>query len=1485
MRIKNLVCAGGFLFASLIAVTVFGQAQIPCKGNGGTYECTTPRQGSYTYRPGFAGVGYCAQPVQAHNYDSEPPAIAEAEAMVACWAVWANPLGSCGHTVDFTAGYTVEATCGGIETQGSRPFAGTVIYQWTNPTPCSRASTEFGQIGRTSGPVCTVGWRLNLTCGIDTQVCYRESKKEAACFGNPCVPNSGAKLEFATDYLGAGPFPLEIKRTYNSQRFYQPVKVPAVGTGMGHFWRLSYHRRVIVGAEPTPMAYVIHADGDYRDFKLAGGTWVGRTDSPERLVEQKDAGGTRTGWQYSFGSDEAGQFDATGRLTSLTNRSGLIQTLTYDTSGRLAAVADSFGRQLSFTYNLEGMLSAITDPQGHSYVYAYNANGDLASVTHSDQSVRAYLYELSGQTPPDARHLLTGIVDENGQRFATYQYDANGRMSAEWNAGQANSRAITYTLDGGNEIVAATVTDAMGTARTYSFATTNGVSKDAAISQPCPGCSGNSYKGIAYDASGNVSSRTDFNDKKVCYAYDLSRNLETSRVEGILASETCATALATPPNRPDVRRVTTTWHATYRLPAAISEPAPGGTRTTTYTYDAGGNLTQRTIVAPRNDGTSATVTRSWSWTYGSLGRVATATDPNGRVTTYAYFADSHANLGNRGNLQAITNPLGHVTQVAAYDAGGRPQSTVDPNGLVTTLAYDLRGRLTERNAGGEVTSYVYDGAGQLTGVVMPDSSTLTYAYDAAHRLVRIQDGLGSRIEYTLDAAGNRTQERVYDPGGTLARTRSRVFDALNRLAQDLGAQGQATAYTYDGNSNATTTTDPLARTTTHAYDALNRLTQVLDPAGGITQYGYDAGGNLAQVTDPRGLATTYTYDGLGNLVTQVSPDTGSTASTFDAAGNVVTRTDARGATASYTVDALSRVTTTVFSRSGTPSETHTFSYDAGANALGRLTQLVDPAATTAWTYTPHGRVASKTQTTAGVGHALAYGYNAAGQLTTLTTPSGQQIGYGYLNGRIVAVTVNGTPLASGIVTVPFGPVGAWQWGNSRYTFRDYDQDGRLTRWTYRNGADLLRNDLAFDAASRITGIADPLAPAGSGAYQYDALDRLTVAQQGSPIAHTFEYGYDPLGNRTSGTADGAATSLYYGSNTHRLQGMAGAIPASYLNGLASVSFVYSNANRLVEVQSGATIASYTVNGLGQRVSKTVGVTTTRFVYDERGRLLGEYDGTGQLIQETVWLDDLPLATLRPMGTGNRTPIAIYYVHADHLGTPRAITRPGDDAIVWRWDNAEPFGNSAVDENPSGLGTFAYHLRFPGQYYDAEIGTHYNYRRDYDSATGRYVQSDPIGIGSGVNTYAYVWANPISAFDPKGLAGCWYTIGGKIACVPNDGGVPAVVPASQVHSGIDGCKDNPACVDRKNEGPVPPGCYRLTQHESKPDFWRLTPVGWDKADSIMCRLGIKRCGFQLHMGTISLGCITVSREAAGIYNRIDSMLKADAPENTLCVGTE
>ena len=175
--------------------------------------------------------------------------------------------------------------------------------------------------------------------------------------------------------------------------------------------------------------------------------------------------------------------------------------------------------------------------------------------------------------------------------------------------------------------------------------------------------------------------------------------------------------------------------------------------------------------------------------------------------------------------------------------------------------------------------------------------------------------------------------------------------------------------------------------------------------------------------------------------------------------------------------------------------------------------------------------------------------------------------------------------------------------------------------------------------------------------------------------------------------------------------------------------------------------TYVYNGLGERVEKSNAQATRYFAYDEAGHLLGEYDGTGGLVQETVWFGDIPVATLRPDGSGG---IEVYYVHTDHLKTPRRVSRPSDGAIVWQWQST-PFGSDETNEDPDGDQTeFTYNLRFPGQYYDAESGLTYNYFRYYDSRTGRYVESDPIGLRAGPNTYGYASGNPLLFVDPFGL---------------------------------------------------------------------------------------------------------------------------------------
>lgn len=1134
---------------------------------------------------------------------------------------------------------------------------------------------------------------------------------------NPVNGATGNKFQAEIDYVGAGAMPLRLSRYYNSQLWegqYAPSGKQMYWSRFGYNWRSSFDAFIrFSDSIRFPTAYVYRPDGRTLFFKLRNGEFVADADIADRLIRLTDGSNNPTGWEYTVAqTDEVETYDESGKLVSIANRAGVTQTLAYDGSGRLSTVTDAFGRQLTFGYNASGQLANFTDPSGASYIYGYNSVGNVSSVTYPGGHSRTYVYNESANTGGANRpYALTGIVDENGVRFATYKYDSSERVISSEHAGGAQRYLFSYASN------STIVTDPLGTARTHTFTTLLGVARTTGISQPCVTCAGSAAR--SYDSAGNLASQTDFNGRITGYSYDLSRNLETSRTEAL------GTARA--------RTVTTQWHSSYRVPTEIEEPG----KRTTFTHDASGNVLTKT---ERDTVTSES--RTWTYTYNSFGRMLTADGPRTDVSDEAAYTYYTCTTGYEcGQVHTVTNAAGHVTTYNTYNAHGQPLTMTDPNGVVTTLAYDLRQRLTSRTVGSEVTTMEYWPTGLLKKATLPDGSYLEYTYDAAHRLTDINDADGNRIHYTLDLMGNRTGEHAYDPSNALMRTRTRAFNALNRLQREIGAAGTpnvTTTYGYDNNGNQTSIAAPLGRTTGRSFDELNRLTQVTDPLLGVTHYDYNALDQLISVTDPRGKVTSYTYNALGDLTQQVSPDTGTTTNLYDTAGNLLTSTDARGKTAIYHYDALNRVTSLTY-----PDQAISYTYDSGTNQKGRLTQVTDDSGSTSWTYDAQGRMLSRQQIM-GITKSVGYGYDLSGRLQTLTLPSGNTIGYGYTDGKVTSITLNGsTTILSNVLYQPFGPTQGWTWGNGSFAIREYDSDGLITAL---DSVGLKSYD--YDDAFRITDIVDAGNAARSQSYGYDLLDRLTSAT-GASLNQGWTY--DANGNRLSQTGDQPSTYTI-SSTSNRLSSISGTLTRSYahnasgsVTGDGTVTSMYDDAGRLVSATKAGVTTTYAVNAVGQRVRKTSAGTSIYFVYDESGHLVGEYDNAGALIQETVWLGDIPVATMRPSGAS----VDLFYVHADHLNTPRRISRPSDNVIVWRWDS-DPFGTSAANQDPDGdTQVFVYGLRFPGQYADSE-GLYYNYFRDYDPSTGRYAQSDPIGLRGGLNTYGYVNQNPVLRVDPSGL---------------------------------------------------------------------------------------------------------------------------------------
>lgn len=1241
---------------------------------------------------------------------------------------------------------------------------------------------------------------------------------------NPINTATGNKYRVETDYVGTGPFPLNFTRYYN----YLSSRAGSLGA----HWRSFYDRSIAISTvtnknKVTTLADVIRGDGKVLRFTLSNGVWVPAPDVTDKL--ESVAG---SGYKYTCSADHVELYSSAGKLQSVAAREGFAQTLSYDAQGLLSTVQDAFGRTLSFGYDASSRLVQMLDPAGQPFVYGYDAVGNLASVKFPGQNPRQYLYENTSL--PAA---LTGIVDENGARYATFSYDSQGRATISQLANGADYAKVSYYSDGTR-----VVTDGLGTQRKYGFSVLQGVARRTSLSDGlCDSC-GSTSQLTGYNTSGFVTSVTDNKGGQTTYVRN-PRGLETSRTEAV------GTALA--------RTITTTWHATYRLPLSIAEPG----RTTAFSYDSAGRLLSRT-----ETDTATNATRTTTYTYNAQGLLATVNGPRidvNDVTSFTYDA--------QGNVATVTDPLGKITQYTAYDAHGRPLSTTDPSGLVATYSYDLMGRLASRTAGGLVTAYSYDGVGQLKRMTRPDGSWLEYQYDDAHRPIKLSDNLGNATSFTLNANGKVTKRQVLDATATVATQRGWAYDQLGRVTQEIDSASRIQVqYQYDANGNRSQVIDALGSAHTYAYDALNRLNRHTDPLSGVAAYAYDARDNLTQVTDPRNVVTGYTYSGLNDRTREASPDGGSSDYTFDAAGNVKTRSWANGKSVSYRYDALNRITLADYGGGAIVS----YEYDSTLNGnygVGRLTQLSDPSGTTAWTYDQLGRVTQKIQAVGDRMLTTGYAYDSFGRLVSQTYPSGRQIAYGYSNGQLTSLTLDGQALIGNIVWRPFGPAKSWTRNNGTSMTRTYDQDGQLKTHSFGTGT----RSLAYDLKGRITSITEP---GRSRTVGYDNLDRLV--SETLPTGGMGTYGYDANGNRTS-KSDGSGSSAYsYSTASNRLQSISGAETRAFsYDGAGNVvadgqhSYSYDNTNRLSGVDGGQT--QYLYNGLGQRVRKA-GSITAYAAWNDQGQVIGEYDAAAALA-ETVYLGTTPVAVIQ-------NGIA-YAIDADQIDSPRVIRGPTGQ-VVWRWDT-DAFGSVAANGNPSGAGTFTYNLRFPGQFYDGETGKHNNGFRDYDPGGGRYLQSDPIGLRGGINTYSYVGGNPLSSIDPEGLAACKYSISSHtMVCSSNATGRAYTLGPGGVFSGVPGeCRNNSQCGDNKDEGPIPVGNYRMNRddREGNEGFWRLEPdpqiPGWK------CRLGMKRCGFMLHPGTVSLGCITAdptNSDTMRQYNRIDRLLQREDGANTLTV---
>ncbi len=780
-----------------------------------------------------------------------------------------------------------------------------------------------------------------------------------------------------------------------------------------------------------------------------------------------------------------------------------------------------------------------------------------------------------------------------------------------------------------------------------------------------------------------------------------------------------------------------------------------------------------------HDGDLATITNALGQVttfkkYDYRGRVVATVDANSTETDYTYTPRGWIN-----STVVIDNNYSPNTLATmyTYDNVGNVKTVTDPDGVTTTFTYDAANRLTDiTDMLGNRIHYTLDSEGNHVGEDTYDAQnvlhhSLSRTYDALNRLSNVIEAYQRVTEVQYDA--NNRESNVIDPNYVWTH---KDYDGLSRLKDTI--QDYST-----GESPAPGVPPPSTISAT-------------------TQYDHDALGNIASVKDPDNLTTTYDYNGLRDLKAIHSPDTGDKSYHYDAAGNRTSTTDARGVTAQYTYDALNRLTGITYP---TASLDVTYRYDEKNSQTGchpsypagHLTSMTDSTGTTTNCYDRRGNVLTKrvslnTETSG----SIKYVYTPGNRLASIQYPHGDVVAYGRDDvGRINTVTFTPAGSSTSVTVVhnvsyyPFGPLETITLGNGRTLTKTYDLDysiqrvessdpnglvidstvdalGNLTSASNAIGASPPTRRYTYDALYRLIGVRDPN---GSWLeqYTYDATgDRLSKRVNGQTETYTYsdpltshrlvevdglQRLYDENGNMVSSDQPGYYDPQFHFSfdDRNRMKSFGETINCNYCP-IPSSAFAYNaRGERTIKDTTILNPGSSSTSAPTTNITITASSTHTVYFYDERGNLLGEFPGTSD-VQPTdyIYLGSLPIA--------EAVNGQVYYIETDQLGTPRDVVLPGvstaEDKVVWKRDYfGDSFGADATNEDPDGDGNyFTLNLRFPGQYYDYETNLDYNYFRDYEPRTGRYIESDPSGLDGGINTYSYVMSDPMTYFDSQGL---------------------------------------------------------------------------------------------------------------------------------------
>ena len=1281
-----------------------------------------------------------------------------------------------------------------------------------------------------------------------------------ALVGNPINPTTMSKIERVVDIDAPYGSDLSFVRVYQSAAYPLSRVVPAdsgitvaLGT-LGSGWRHNFERALVKrlhrdakGSRVEAM-HLILEDGKEIPFYPTDTGFA--SDGEDRGHLSHDG----SGWAYADSVGTVERFDDDGRILTRTFRDGRVLAFTYDDRG-LSEVTDWKGRKLLFEYDTAGRMASVLAPSGERVNFTYGENleggrkADLVAATYADGSTIQYVYDEAnlGGTPA---HKLTGIIREDGKRFASFEYDYRNRAIRS----ARGEGLVEAALDLGSDDGDVRATPNEGGDERFRVKSVNGIPR--IIRKTVVTSEEDLSRSYSYDAAGNVVEETDHLGGVTTHGFDDVRNLETTRTEAAGS---------------DSQRITNSlWHPVFDLPARLER----GSAWVEFIYNDQG------LVAEVHKGDlskPAMPARVTKFAYGSNGKLVAIDGPlegTGDMTRLEYYQEDATDCKDGvscafrvGDLSEIVSPMGQRTRVTRYDGLGRVLEVRDPNGLSTIYKYDLRGRrvsvstrLDVPHAGEEtVVRMDYDKNGNLNRIEDGDGVASEYIYDDAHRLIEIRDSTGAKRVFELDGLGHIVDETVVGIKGSLELRTRREFDERGLLVEEWG-QGWDEKFRYDANGRVIGRRGGSVDVV-KSLDSIGRpvvVTYSPDAIRARISLKYDELDKVTGVLDPGDLETVYHRNGYGELLGILSPDTGSESIAYNGDGTVAKRTSASGRTASLAYDDQSRIDHVTY---GDGSERR-YTYDnpldhcsseSGFSA-GRVASVVEDRVKTSFCYDERGRITRKRQEVGDMALDVEYEYSRAGRLIAMTYPGGDRVVY-ERNGlgqvrtvRLEKVKGGSLNILSDITWTAFGAIADWHAG-TRNVIRTYDLDGRITAVTDGRGDGL---DASFNWTQR-----NQLFSIGSHGkhklHQYDDLGRIVLVQS---IGVSWAYEYDITGNRTRSTktADKSESLDYvYDLGSNRLASV-GDVSRSYdadgnTTRMGGVSLHYDAAGRLVSASNESSMSSYQYNSFGQQVVRRQNDLETVSLFDESDHWIGDFDAAGRALRRVIWLDDLPVAII----DGDR----IIDIQADHMGTPRVLIDRTSDQQVWSWSIlGEPFGADAPEN-----AAYAFDMRFPGQRFESVTGLSQNHFRDYDPASGRYLQSDPIGLRGGPSTYLYASGRPSQLTDPAGLIvrAIFHRDSGLLRVFDQDD--PGRVYEVDARSG--GTFTSSEAFDARPDEAIPLGRYFILGHR-KDDWFRLDADDEYPLNDVHETTG--RDAFRIHAGSNSLGCVTINKlsEQAEFY---------------------